>query len=244
MADGPVYTGLAWADYKVLLCAYCEVDTAVNAGADAGVESDYDALLESLFDSAKRRADAYLNNPFEELMPTIVFDSVVAGDYITIGFDDHSAMYSAADALDEDALEFAVGSTDSETADNFCALINSTTLGGSYGLVGIEGVLAANSAGSVVLTRRYGYVGDIDVTTSSDTKLLVRQVRTSIDIPEEVIQWIQQYVKRHFDNRAALLHASTVGRDTRIWGTLKEGQAGMADNFDLISHLRLSPGLG
>lgn len=237
MADGPVYTGIAFATYKALLLTYCEVD------ADATGVSDYDALLEALFDAAKRRADTYLNNPFEEIVPTIVFDGVVAGDYITIGFGDHSPMYTARATVDEDELEFAVGATDSDTADNFCALVNSTTLGGSYGSVGIEGLLATNTAGSVALTRRYGYVGDIDVTTNSDTKLLARQVRTSIDIPDEVIQWLFQFVKRHFDNRDALMQENVSGRSVQMWVSMKAEETGMVDNFNLISHLRLSAGL-
>jgi len=243
MADGPVYTNVAWADYKVLLCAYCEVDTEVNTEAVAGVESDYDDLLEALFDSAKRRADTYLNNPFEEINPTIVFNGVTAGDYITITFGDQSPLYTAWATESEDDLYFAVGSDDSETADNFCALVNSTTLGGSYGAVGVEGLLATNASGTVTLTRRYGYVGDIGVVTSDDTKLLTRQIRSSIDIPDEVIQWLFQFVKRHFDNRDALMQKNVSGRDVKMWVSMKAEESGMVDNFNLISHLRIPVGL-
>jgi len=269
MTDGPVYTRAAWADHKVLLCAYCEVDTEASPGAIAGVESDYDDLLEALFDSAKRRADTYLNNPFEEINPTITFDGVVAGNSISIGLGkvdpgsgeqiaeryliasgttlsmagEKSHTYTAAIAKDEDALEFAVGATDSETADNFCELVNSATLGGSYGTVGMEGVLATNVNGTVTLTRRYGNVDDIVVTSGDSTRLLVRQMRTTVDIPYEVIQWLYQFVKRHFDNRDALMQKNVSGRDVKMWVSMKAEESGMVDNFNLISHLRVPVGL-
>lgn len=231
MTDGPVYTNLAWDDYKVLLKAYCYV-----AGMD-----DYDTLLEELFKAAKRKADAYLNNPFEVLNPTILFSGVEENDYITI----NGRSYTVADALDEDYLEFVLGSTDSETADNFCALVNSTTLGGSYGAVGVAGVLATNDEGTVTLTRRYPYADTklIETASSDEDKLLVRQVRTSTTIPEDVEQWIFQRVKRHFDNRDALIQENVTGKSVKMWLSMKSEEAGMVDNFDLISLYRFLPGL-
>jgi len=262
MIDGPVYTRLQWADEKDLLRAYCEVDV------ESGV-SDYDDLLEALFNAAKRRADSYLNNPFEEINPTITFNGVVEGDWISIGMgtvdagsgeqvsernllvsgttislaSEYSRTYTAATETDEDALEFAIGATDSETADNFCALVNSTTIGGSYSAVGVNEVIATNNNGVVTLTRRHSTIEDIVVHSSSSTRLLVRQVRTQIDIPEEVRQWVYQFVKRHFDNRDALIQKNVKGRDVRMWASMKSEESGMVDNFDLISHLRVPVGI-
>jgi hypothetical protein len=233
MPDGPVYTNLAWATYKALLLAYCDVDAD-----DEGV-SDYDALLEELFKAGKRKADEYLNNPFEVLNPTIAFSGVEECDYITV----NGQTYTVADALDEDELEFALGADDSETADNFCTLVNSTTLGGSYGAVGVAGVLATNSEGTVTLTRRYNNVADIEVSSSDEDKLLVRQVRTAIDIPECVAQWLFQFVKRHFDNRDALIQDNITGKSVKMWLSMKSEQSGMTDNYDLISLHRIPVGL-
>jgi len=230
MPDGPVYTNVAYATYEDLLKAYCRVDG-----------TDFDALLVALFDAAKRKADEYLCNPFEVLRPTIVFSGVEENDYITV----NGRTYTVADELDEDELDFALGDTDSDTADNFCALVNSTTLGGSYGTVGVAGVTAANSEGTVTLSRRYAYPNGklITAVSSDEDKLLVRQVRTSIDIPEDIIQWLMQRVKRHFDNRDALIQENISGESVKMWLSMKGEEAGMVDNFDLLSHYRLLPRL-
>lgn len=235
---GSVYTEMAWADNKTLVLAYCQVD------ANASGVSDYDALLEALFNAGKKRADSYLNNPFEEINATIVFSGVVANDSIYLKFGDRSLTYTAQATGDEDNLYFAIGADDEETADNFCALVNSTTLGGSYGSVGLEGILAANVTGTVTLTRRYGYVGAISVESDSDTRLLVRQVRTDVTIPSEVTHWLCQFVKRHFDNRDALMQKNVSGRDVKMWVSMKAEESGMIDNFDLLAHLRIPVGLG
>ena len=170
MPDGPVYTNIEWEEAgadpteKTLTLAYCHVDG-----------SDHDDLLERMFDAAKRKADEYLNNPFEVLNPTVVFDSVVADDYIVV----NGKTYTCKVTADEDELYFALGDDDSETADNFVTYVNSTTLGGTWGATGVAGVLAANSEGTVTFSRRYGNNDDIVVTSSDEDKLLVRQVRTS-----------------------------------------------------------------
>jgi len=229
MADGPVYTNLAWATYTSLVRSYCGVDG-----------SDHDALLEVLFNASKRKADEYLNNPFTELVPTVVFDGVVADDYIVV----NGKTYTCKATADEDELEFALGSDDSETADNFAAYVNSTSLGGSYGATGAEGVTAANTSGSVTLTADYGYCDDIVVTSSDEDKLLVRQVLTSTDIPEDVNQWLYQRIRRHFRNPSALMSDTQSGIGQDVYMTMREEGAGMADTFDVISHLRFCPGLG
>jgi len=234
MANGPVYTNIEWekdgADptEKTLVLAYCGVDG-----------SDHDDLLERMFNAAKRRADEYLNNPFEVLNPTVVFDTVVADDYIVV----NGKTYTVKATADEDALYFALGVDDSETADNFCTYVNSTTLGGTWGATGVEGVLAANSEGTVTFTRRYGNPDDIVVTSSDEDKLLVRQVRTLIDIPVDVNQWIYQYVRRHFRNRSALMMDTPAGIGSEMYVSMKSEESGMTENWDLIRHLRFSPGL-
>ena len=229
MADGPVYTGLAWATYTELVRAYCGVDG-----------SDHDALLTVLFNASKRKADEYLNNPFTEIVPTVVFDGVVADDYIVV----NGKTYTCKATADEDELEFALGTTDSDTADNFAAYVNSTTLGGSYGATGVEGVTAANTSGSVTLKADYGYADDIVVTSSDEDTLLTRDVLTSQTIPEDVNQWLYQRVRRHFRNRSALMMDSPAGIGQSMYVSMKSEESGMADTYDVISHLRLSPGLG
>ena len=229
MADGPVYTNLNWGTEKTLVKAYCRVDGTTH-----------DDLIERLFYAAKRRADEYLNNPFEVLNPTVVFSSVVVDDYIVV----NGKTYTCATTADEDELDFALAGTDSLTADNFVAYVNSTTLGGSYGATGVAGVLAANSSGTVTFTRRYGNYDDIVVTSSDEDTLMVRQVRTSTDIPVDVNQWVYQYVARNFRNRLAAIQSSVAGQDSAMFASMKTEEAGMTTNFDLISHLRIMPGLG
>ncbi|GAF68414.1 unnamed protein product, partial [marine sediment metagenome] len=170
------------------------VSATMTITYDVGL-GDNDTLLEALFNGAKRKADGYLNNPFEVLNPTIAFSGVVADDYIVV----NGRQYTAKAVADEDELYFALGASDSLTADNFCTYVNSTTLGGTWGATGVEGVLATNASGAVTLTRRQGYADCdlIEVTSSDEDKLLVRQVLTQTSIPDAVIQWICQYCKRH-----------------------------------------------
>lgn len=229
MADGPVYTNVLWATEKTVVKSYCRVDG-----------TDHDTLLEALFDGAKRKADEYLNNPFEVINATVVFDGVVADDHIVV----NGKTYTCKATADEDELYFALGASDTLTADNFVTYVNSTTLGGSYGATGVAGVLAANSSGTVTFSRRYGNNDAIVVTSSDEDKLLVRQVRTSTDIPEDVNQWIYQYIARNFRNRMAAMQTSVAGQDSAMYVSMKSEESGMQTNFDLISHLRLSPGLG
>ena len=234
--DGRIYTDLAFADYKALIIAYCDLY------ADDDGDSDHDTLLEAMFNTAKRKVDQYLNNPFEVLNPTIAFSSVVANDYITV----NGQTYTAKDTADEDDLYFALGSTDSETADNFVAYVNSTTLGGSFGAVGVDGVLAANTDGTVTLTRRQGYPLSklIEVSSADEDRLMVRQVRTEISIPDVVTQWILQFIRRHFDNRAAAIQKQLSGKSLEMYLSMKSEEAGLIDNYDLISQYRLTPGWG
>jgi len=227
MPDGPVYTRVLFATYETLLKSYCYVDG-----------TDFDGLLEELFDAGKRAADEYLNNPFEIHNPTVVFSGVVANDTITV----NGQTYTAAAALDEDELEFLVGASDTATADNFVALVNSTTEGGTYGNVGVPGVNAANSSGTVTFTRRFNNIDDIVITSSDDDKLLIRQVRVNDDIPEAIVQWLFQYTKRHFENREAVIQENISGKGLKMFLSLKSEEDGMGHNFSLIRQWRLMPG--
>jgi hypothetical protein len=220
MATGPV-AALVWATYKDELKSYCQVDGTT-----------YDAVLERLFNAAKAKADTFLNNPFEVYNPTIKLTGVAADDWVTI----NGQTYTAATVGDEEDLEFAVGATDLLTADNLCLLINSTTLGGSYGSIGVPGVTATNSAGTIALTRRYPYPDTraINVESADDDTMMVRQVRTAGSVPQEVVQWIYEYTFRHFRNPAAMAQENDVG--------MYAMGGAMTDTFDLISKYRIPVG--
>jgi len=228
MADGPVYDGITWATSSASVRSYCGVDG-----------STHDTLLQELFNGGKRRADEYLNNPFTELNPTVVFDGVVADDYVTV----NGKTYTCKATADEDELEFALGTDDSDTGDNFAAYVNSTSLGGSYGATGVVGVLATNSSGTVTFTRKFGYVEDIVVTSSDEDKLLVRQVLSDVDLPDDINQWLYQYIRRHFRNRSALMMDTPTGVGQKMYTSMKSEESGMNENWDLIRYLRLCPGL-
>jgi hypothetical protein len=225
---GAVATGLTWTSNKVAIKAYLNVDG-----------TDFDTLLEALFNSAVARADSYLNNPFEEIEPTIALSSIVVGDYVTV----NGASFTARTALDEDEREFAVESTDSATADNLCALINSTTLGGSYGAVGVAGVLATNVTGTITLTKIYPNATDITCSSSDEDRLLVRHVRTAQSLPNAILQWVMQDMYRNFENRQALMQETVTGQGVRMYTSLRGEESGMSQNFDLIAMYRLIPGL-
>ena len=256
---GAVATNLLWDSLKTTVRAYCNVDG-----------TDFDTVLEPLFDAAVADADAYLNNPFEELRPTIVVSSVTAGDTVSIGLGEvkvpsgiqrperfyyagsdgslgirggDALTYTAAAAKDEDALEFAIGETDTATADNLCELINSTTHGGSYGAVGVPGVLASNTDGTITLTKRYPNAGDIYVVSSDEDTLMVRQVRTLLSIPKPIYAWVYQYVYRAFKNPGAVIQDSEAGIGTKMWLGMRSEDQGMGINYSMISKWRLEPGM-
>ena len=229
MASGPV-SALAFADYSTALKQYCQVDG-----------TEYDTILEALFNAATKKADTFLNNPFETQNVTIALSGVTANDWVEI----NGQTYTAAAATDEEEREFAVGATDSITADNLAALINSTTLGGSYGAVGVPGITATNASGTITLTRRYNYPDSkvIKADSADDETMLVRQVRTSQSIPDEVYQWIYQYVFRHWRNPGAVVQESVAGEGQRMWVGMKSEESGMADSYDIIHQYRIPVGL-
>jgi hypothetical protein len=218
---GAVATGLTWAVKGATVKAYCNVDGTSN-----------DTVLEALFKAAVAKADLYLNNPFETYNPTIVLSGVAANDWITV----NGQTYTAAVGAVEEDLEFEVGATDSLTADNLCARINSTTLGGSYGCVGVPDITATNATGTITLTRRYPYPNSkrIEVESADDETMMVRQVRTALSLPDEILQWVCQYVFRHFRNPAAMASENEVG--------MYAMGGAMVETYDLIAQYRLSPG--
>jgi len=187
--------------------------------------------LEMLFDTAVALADGYIDDPFEEIRPTIALVGLEEGDYVIID----GATFTAADAEDEDEREFAIGSDNSATADNLIALINSTTLGGSYGAVGVEGVIASNTSGTITLSRRASDGKEIAATSSDEDRLLVRQVRTSLDLPSVVSQWILQFMKRRYINREALMMEQEPGAGSKTYGGFKSEAEAMAVDYTLIA---------
>lgn len=255
---GAVTDNLTWTDLKEYIKRRMRIEIDVE-----------DTDLEQDFDAAKGLADEYLNNPFERLVPTVYVSGVEVGDAVAISTGEvrvlssgliaerylatgssgsltaHGeglAVFTAATSKNEDKREFAVGEDDSETADNLCELVNSTTLGGSYQAVGVKGVKATNEEGVITLECRYPNVDEITVTSSSEVRLLVRQVLTFEGIPDVVQMWIAQFMLRNYENPQALLQEKD-GRGSRMWTSMKSEESGMTPNFSLIAHLRLLPGL-
>jgi len=215
-------------------------DLVVSEYRHSSVACAEDVLIFAMCAAAMEAADEYLNNPFEEIVPQVKFIAVIAGAGHSITVD--GVAFTAADTKDEDNRYFAVGENDSETADNFCELVNSTTLGGSYGAVGIEGVIATNTDGTVKFTKRYPRVEDIVVTSSTATRLLVRFVRTELDIPDPVKLWCLLYVKRHFENRDGHLQKNVKGSGSVVWAPNRPETQGLGEDYTLISPLRLPVG--
>ena len=121
-------------------------------------------------------------------------------------------------------------------------MINSTTLGGSYGVVGVAGITAANASGTITLTKDYPNAEDITCRSSDEDRLMVRQVLTSGSIPNAVLQWVMQDMYRHFENRQALVQESVQGQGQRMYLSMKSEEAGMVSNYDLIAMYRMIPG--
>jgi len=189
-----------------------------------------DTTLTSLLLSAKQAADRYLNNPFEEDLPRITLVGVVVGQTLVID----GQVYTAAAATDVTEREFAVGLTDTLTADELCICINSPVMDGDGGAYGVAGVTATNVAGVITLTKRSGRVKMIEAGSSYDS-LLVEYVRTEGAIPEPIATWVLQRVSRGYERRVEGLATEGVsGFGTVNWG---------AENFDLLDHYRFGPGV-
>lgn len=189
-----------------------------------------DTTLASLLLAAKQAADSYLNNAFEEDIPQITVASVSVGEAVAID----GNRFTAAAATDITKREFKVCASGTLTADELCACVNSTVMGGDGGAYGVAGVTATNTAGVVKLTKRSGRVKRI-AAGSTYASLLVEYVRTEGTIPEPVATWVLQRVGRGYERRVEGLKAEGVtGLGRADWGE---------ENFDLLSPFRFSPGL-
>lgn len=122
---------LTWASYTTEAKQYLWIDG-----------TDWDTILERFWNAACRKADDYLCNPFEDIVPRVVLASVEAADTVTI----NDIIFTAATATDEDEREFKVGVDDDTDAMALAALVNSGIMGGSKGAVGVEGITATVTA--------------------------------------------------------------------------------------------------
>lgn len=217
---GAIYDSLDWATYKTQAKDHLRING-----------TDDDTLLEQLFNAAKRKADAYCNRPWKENIPQVTFASVQSGDSIAV--DDIA--FTAGTATDADARKFKVGVDDATDAAAFAALVNSTTIDGSYE-IGLEDVIATASSGVVKLTKREPRAKDITVTSSDKTRLRVDYILTDETIPEEVFTWILEYMWHHYERRVSGIKMERASTG----GTLHE--YGAVD-YSLIEHLRVNPGL-
>jgi len=193
--------------------------------------TDWDTILERFWDAACRKADDYLCNPFEEIIPTLVFADVEAADTVTI----NDVVFTAAAATDADERQFAVGVDDDTDAGELTDLVNSPIIGGSKGAVGIDGITAVNTSGSITFAVRYPNATMAVVTSSNDTRLKVTNVRTSGDVPHPVIMWLFQFMAWKFANRD--------GRKAERVSAMGGVEWGDAPDMTLLVLYRLSPGL-
>jgi hypothetical protein len=246
---GKVVDTLNWATSSALVRSYCHVDG-----------TDHDTVLETMFDAACQRADEYLNNPFEEIVSRITVASPVAGDTVSIITSDEgaahwvdtgtgvslatvgAASYTAAAAQDEDDREFGIGATDTDTAANIVSLINSTTVQGYLGVIGLRDVIASSTGAAVTIRRRYPYSASVSCASSSVDRLAVRAVRTDLDLPESVTQWVMQSVYRNYRNRGAMMQESVGGQGVAMWASMKTEEAGMTESVNLLAPYRREPG--
>ena len=194
-------------------------------------DTDWDTTLERFWDAACRKADDYLCNPFEEIVPTLVFADVEANDRVTI----NDQVFTAAAATDADEREFAVGTDDDTDADELQDLVNSNIMGGSEGAVGIDGITAVNTSGSITFAVRYPNATMAVVTSSNDTRLKITNVRTSSDVPHPVIMWLFQFMAWKFANRDGRKSERIAAMGTIEWGDAPE--------MALLALYRLSPGI-
>jgi len=144
-------------------------------------------------------------------------------------------VFTAAAATDAAEREFAVGVDDDTDADELTDLVNSDIMGGSEGAVGVDGVTAANTSGSITFVKRYPNETAAVVTTSDDDRLKVTNVRTQSDVPHPVITWLFQFMAWKFGNRD--------GRKAERVAAMGGVEWGDAPNMTLLGLGRLSPGL-
>lgn len=242
---GAVADQLTWtADVKSAAKRWLRIATYDGDGTEI-TDTTEDADLERLFNTAVKLADLYVNNPFMENVPRVVFDGVEAADYITI----NGQSYTARDAGDEEELEFALGSSDSEAAGNFVALVNSTTLAGSWDAIGVEGVAATKQTDvGVYVTftprNRESDVEDIVVSSSDDDKLMVRYVRTQITLPDAITQWVFGYMMRRYENPQGLTLVKDASGVTRHYTGMRGEINAMEVDYTDLAPFRLPVGFG
>lgn len=239
--DNVLQTEGAAEDYTIMLASGT---ITFNAGSIPGVGAPVtgryyhgtdpvgadDTTLGSLLLAAKQAADGYLNNPFEEDIPQITFTSVSVGEMVAID----GKTFTAAAATDATKREFKVCATDTLTADELCACVNSAVMDGDGGAYGAAGVTATNTAGVVKLTRRSGRV-EMIAAASNYASLLVEYVRTELAIPEPVATWVLQRIARGYEHRTEGMDSeSTAGLGRVDWGD---------ENFELLDRFRFGPGL-
>lgn len=204
MGVGHVETILTWSEYKTEIYQYCYITGTAH-----------DAVLARFLTAAARHADEYLRNPFTEEQVLITLASVAVGNSLTID----GALFTAATATNEKEREFKCGVSDAEDAVALLALINSTTIGGSHGAVGVSTVVGTNEAGVITLKHRYPNEGDIAVTSTDDDRLLVALTRVQLDIPADVYVWCCQFVAWKFGNRdGRKSERSEMGISSVDWG--------------------------
>ncbi len=239
--DGALQTEGATDDYTIVLATGT---ITFNAGSipilNAPVTGSYsygadpvgadDTTLASLLLAAKQAADLYLNNAFEDDNPRITLSGVVVGETLVID----GLTFTAAAATDISEREFGVGLTDTLTAVELCACINSPVMGGDDGAYGVAGVTATNVGAVITLTKRSGRVKKI-VAGSSYASILVEYVRTEKAIPGLIAEWVKQRVARGHERRVEGLESTGVSG----FGTTKWGDR----DFSLIAHYRLGPGV-
>jgi len=201
---GIVADTVTWDDYEDQLKAYCHIS------ADS-----HDSALQILIAAAAARADAWLGAGFTVLNGRITFAGVEVGDTATID----GATFTAAAETDETEREFKVGVDDATDAQALVSLINSDILGGSHGAVGVAGVIASRENAVITLARRYPNRSDITLDTSNSTRLRYDFIRTSEDLPDDVILWVFQFVAWKFGNRdGRKSERSEMGIESVDWG--------------------------
>lgn len=206
MPTGPVETAYAWGTYEGELKDWLDIERT---------ETSYDTILQRLVQAAGRKADEYLMNPFEDIVPKVTLVSVAEGDSVSV----NGQSFEAADAQDADEREFDVSGTDAEAATSLAALVNSNVLGGTEGAVGVPGVTASVASNVVTFAKRFPNVIDIEVTSSDDTSLVVAKTRTSAAIPNDVVLWCHSFIAWRFGNRDGKLSERREAGVTGIeWG--------------------------
>jgi hypothetical protein len=194
------------------------ITASYRHGTTAGGAED--TIVNALLDTAKRAMDDFLNNPFEELIPTIVFSSVVAEQGVTI--DGQTYTCKPIGGADPEWRQFEVGATDNDTANNFVALVNSDILSARYGPRGVQGCTATNANGTVTLAKRYPRAQDFEVTSSWET-LLVTYVRTNRALPEVLTPACLRIIARLYERRIdGVKLETTSGEGSVHWDKLDD----------------------